>query len=89
LLWLMHQGQPVPDDVHARTGVRWMRMSTDLPTSLREIWGGRLSIREYLGSLLGSKESAIYAADDPLPGLLEIPLLFYLLGKRFLRQEGI
>ena len=88
LLWLIHHNQPVPA-VHARPGVRWVRMSTDFPVSIREIWGGRLSIRDYVRSLTGPKESAIFASDDPLPGLLEFPMLFYLLGKRFLRGGGI
>ena len=88
LLWLLYQRQPIPE-ARARTGVRWMRMSTDVMTSLREIWHGRMSIRDYLGSLRGPKESAIFASDDPWPGLLELPLLLYLVGIRVLRRKGI
>lgn len=84
LLWLMYQGEAVPN-VHYRTGVRWARLSTDFPTSLREVMGGRLSIWEYVRTLVEPKESAIYASDDPLPGLLEVPLVLFMLGRRFLR----
>ena len=79
---------PVPE-VRARTGVRWMRMSTDVMTSLWEIWHRRMSIRDYLGSLRGPKESAIFASDDLWPGLSELPLLLYLVGIRVLRRKGI
>jgi predicted ATP-grasp superfamily ATP-dependent carboligase len=69
----------------ARPGVGWLRMSTDLPTSVREIAGGRLPLRTYLRSLRGPRESAILALDDPLPGLLEVPLLAGVLARRLLR----
>lgn len=88
LLWLLYQGQPIPK-VRAEIGVRWIRMNTDLLASFGEMCSGRLAIREYLRSIWGSKESAIFASDDLLPGLLEVPLMFYLVGKRFFRGDGI
>lgn len=88
LLWLLCQGQPIPD-VHVRPGVRWFRLTTDVLTSLREICGRRMSIREYFHSMRGPKESAIFASDDPWPGLIELPLLFYLFVKRFIRGRGV
>jgi D-aspartate ligase len=81
LLWLLTIGEPVPA-TKATKGVRWVRMSTDAPTAIREVLGGRLSLREYLHSIESPLASAIYAADDPLPGVLEIPLLAYLMTKR-------
>jgi predicted ATP-grasp superfamily ATP-dependent carboligase len=57
-------------------------MSTDAPTAIREVIHGRMSLREYLRSIRPPLASAIYASDDPMPGVLEIPLLAYLLGKR-------
>jgi len=83
LLWLLSNGEPIPD-AKAALGVRWVRMSTDLPTAIREILRGRLSLREYLRSIRPPVAPAIYASDDPLPGVLEMPLLAYLLGKRLL-----
>jgi D-aspartate ligase len=88
LLWLLFQGQPVPQ-TRVQTGVRWLRMTTDFWTSIREIQGGRMSIRGYFRSLRGPRESAIFASDDPWPGFLELPLLFYLLIRRVLRGKGI
>jgi hypothetical protein len=54
---------------------------------MREVLRGRLSLREYLRSIRPPRASAIYASDDPLPGILEIPLLVYLAGKRVFSRE--
>jgi len=88
LAWLLAHGEPVPAAT-ARQGVRWSRLSTDLPTSLREITRGHLGVLEYLRSLRGPRERAIFARDDPLPGLLEFPLLASVLGRRLVRGTGV
>jgi D-aspartate ligase len=88
ILWQIYQDVPI-NEIHARTGERWVRLLPDFLASLREIQLGRLSVREYVRSLSGPKESAVFAADDPLPGLLEAPLLFYLFSKRLFRGKGI
>ena len=85
LLWLLSIGEPVPRTKAVR-GVRWVRMTTDMPTVIGEILRGRLSLREYVRSFRRPLAAAIYSADDPLPGLLEIPLLAYLAGKRFFNR---
>lgn len=61
----------------AFTGVRWVRMSTDVPAAIQEMIRGRLSFLKYLSSLRGPIEFALMAADDPLPGLLDLPLFVY------------
>jgi predicted ATP-grasp superfamily ATP-dependent carboligase len=61
-----------------------MRFCADLPIAISEIFKGRLSVWEYLESFRVPVESAIFAWDDPLPGLLELPSLATLLGKRSL-----
>jgi predicted ATP-grasp superfamily ATP-dependent carboligase len=88
LLWLQACGAAVPDS-RPQIGVRWVRASTDLRTVVLEILRGRLSVGEYSRSLRGPRVSAIFAADDPLPGLLELPLLAYLLGRRVFREGKI
>jgi predicted ATP-grasp superfamily ATP-dependent carboligase len=88
LLWLMYQGQPLPE-VHAQTGVRWVRMTTDFLTCINELKSGRISIPEYLKSMRGPKEFAIFATDDPWPAFLELPLLLYMFCQRVLRGRGI
>ncbi len=76
LLWRIMQGEEVPE-VCGRAGVRWIRMATDLLAASAGIRSGHLSPLAYLQSLRGPIESAVFAVDDPLPGLLELPLLVY------------
>ena len=66
-----------------------MRLSTDIQVALKEVLRGRLPLGDYLRSFQGPLEGAIFAADDPLPGLLEFPLLGYLFAKRLLRGRPI
>jgi len=66
----------------AMAGVRWIRLTTDLPTGLRELLRGRLGWRAYWRSVLGSDIESVFSLDDPLPGLAELTLLPYLYFKR-------
>ena len=76
LLWRMTVGRPVPEKT-GRTGARWVRMSTDVPAAIHLMLRGRLSLGAYLRSLRSPVEFALMAADDPLPGLLDLPLFAY------------
>jgi len=69
-------GRSVPEKT-GRTGVRWVRMSTDVPAAIHLMLRGRLSLGAYLRSLRSPVEFALMAADDPLPGLLDLPLFAY------------
>lgn len=60
-----------------REGVKWVRLLTDIPTVVTEIWHGRLTIREYLESMRGSKEFAVFSLTDPLPFVMELFLIPY------------
>jgi len=77
-------GEPVPES-HATIGVRWSRLTTDLPTSLKELAAGRLGVGEYLRAWRGPRESAVFVDDDPWPGVIEIPMLVGILGRRMAR----
>ena len=83
LLFRDQIGAPLVE-TEATPGIRWIRLSTDVPNAVRDIWGGRLRPREYLRSLRGVHTEAVFSADDPLPGLCEIALLPYLAVKRAL-----
>jgi len=76
LLWRMMTNQNVEEQT-ARTGVRWMRVSTDFPAAIHEMLRGRLSLGAYLSSFRSPVQFALMAADDPLPGLLDLPLFAY------------
>ena len=76
LLWQMMTDKPIRNQT-ASVGVRWVRMSTDIPAAIQEMLRRRLSFMEYLSSLRGPIEFALMAADDPLPGLLDLPMFVY------------
>lgn len=84
LFWQLLTGGPIVE-MQGRAGIGWMRMATDLPVAIGEIAHGRLSLRKYLQSFRAPLESAVFAVDDPLPGLLEVPLMAYLYLLRLLR----
>jgi len=76
LLWRMMMSREVEEQT-GRNGVRWMRVSTDFPAAVHEMLRGRLSLGAYLRSFLSPVQFALMAADDPLPGLLDLPLFAY------------
>ncbi|HJV64901.1 MAG TPA: FAD-dependent oxidoreductase [Geomonas sp.] len=76
LLWRQVKGDPFADLV-GRPGVGWMYPVLDIPVAFKEIVQGRLSLSDYLRPLLRPLEMAVLVRDDPLPGLLELPLLVY------------
>jgi predicted ATP-grasp superfamily ATP-dependent carboligase len=73
LQWRLLQGERLPQ-VTGRPGVRWMWPAADLPIAAREIVGGRLPLFEYLRGFRGPVDFATLTRDDPLPGLVEVPL---------------
>jgi predicted ATP-grasp superfamily ATP-dependent carboligase len=77
ITWQLATGQK-PDRVGSlRSGVRWVHGSRDAVAALAEITRGRLSLLDYLRSLIGPHAFASFAADDPMPGLLELPVVAY------------
>ena len=59
------------------TGVKWIRLATDIPTAAIEIFRGRMRLTEYLRSLIGKKHFAVLACNDPLPFIMELIMLPY------------
>lgn len=87
LAWLLALGRRVPER-RGRPGCRWVRLSTDVPTSVREIVGGRLALRPYLRSLRPPLVDAVLARDDPLPGILELPYIAAEVLSRIIANRG-
>lgn len=87
LYWRQLHGEPV-EERRGTTGVRWVRLTTDLPTAAREVVAGRLSARAYLWSLRGPLEHGVMARDDPLPGLADAPLSTLVAARRSLSWAG-
>jgi len=82
LLWRMVHDLPIPN-LKGRAGVRWIHLIPDLESAILSLRRGDFHGREWLGSLCSPRESAVFALDDPLPALVEAPLL---LKQRFLRK---
>jgi predicted ATP-grasp superfamily ATP-dependent carboligase/glycosyltransferase involved in cell wall biosynthesis len=74
LLYEMLLGHDVPR-VHARVGVRWMRLSADAPAALAQRRAGSLGVARYVRGLRPPLACAIVARDDPVPALVDLPLL--------------
>jgi len=85
LLWKLAQGEPIPP-VQGVPGHSWMRFSTDFPVAFRDVLQGRLPVRPWLRSFFGATASPVFDRRDLLPGLLEFPLLIYLLARRLFHQ---
>jgi D-aspartate ligase len=58
----------------ATNGTSWLYLSRDLAAALHEIAAGRLSPLTYLRSLSRTSARAVFALDDPLPAVIDIPL---------------
>jgi D-aspartate ligase len=81
LLYADQVGDPVAT-CRGRSGVGWIRMVTDLPTSFGDICTGRLTTKAYLRSLKDFKIESVFSAEDIVPTLAELALLPYLAIKR-------
>jgi D-aspartate ligase len=66
----------------AREGAKWVRLVTDVPTSVQEILAGKLTVRQYLASMSGDTEFAVLSLSDPLPFIADILLVPYYMNHR-------
>lgn len=63
-------------------GVKWVRMITDIPTVAKEIYKRNMTFKDYVRSLAGEKEYAVWSLSDPLPMIMEWILLPYFWYKK-------
>jgi predicted ATP-grasp superfamily ATP-dependent carboligase len=84
--WLMSCGKSIPQ-MHAASGLHWVRMNPDWLVVLLEVLRGRLSLSQYLRSLHPPLETPIFAFDDLAPGLLELPSMAYLFCTKLKRRR--
>ena len=73
LFWRLAMGDTLPS-VRGTPGVGWMHASRDIVAGCQEMAAGHLAPRDYLSSWRGRLQFAAFAADDPLPGVLDVPL---------------
>ncbi|MFX0134314.1 MAG: ATP-grasp domain-containing protein [Candidatus Hodarchaeota archaeon] len=62
--------------------MKWVRLITDVPTVAIGLLNGRIKLKEYIQSMKGEKEFAVFSIKDPLPSFVEIALIPYLWKKR-------
>jgi D-aspartate ligase len=73
VLWRSAMGEAV-EPIRGHANAAWMHETRDIVAALIEIWRGRLSPAEYLRSWRKPLVLAALAKDDPLPGLVDLPL---------------
>ena len=63
-------GEDVEKVISQKKGTKWLYMFDDIRSSFKSMFKGGLSFTEYINSLKGEKEYAIFAWDDPVPFLI-------------------
>jgi len=87
LAWQLAQGEsPVP--ARGAAGARWMHLTRDLVAACQEMGAGLNSPARYLRSFRRPITFAAFAKDDPLPGLVELPIVAGRLLTRALAPSG-
>jgi D-aspartate ligase len=80
--WRLARGELVPPS-RARAGVQWAHALRDVVSATQLALGGKLSPRDYWASKPSpSTVFAAFAADDPLPGILDLLVLIPRLLRR-------
>lgn len=79
-------GLPVEPAVRFSDGMKWVDWQRDIRAFLDYRRAGELTFSQWVGSLSGPKMIAIYAEQDPLPG---VAFTFELLGKLWSRSVRI
>ncbi len=81
LMWQLVFGAPV-ESARGRAGCAWAHVARDLAAAQAEIRAGSLTLRDYWKSFHASLVFAAFAKDDPLPGLMDLPLSLSRLWRR-------
>jgi len=74
LQWRLALGETVAS-LRGRSGAAWIHSSRDFVAACQEMAAGSLSPAGYLKSLHGPMAFAAYAPDDPMPGIIDMPLV--------------
>ena len=81
LLYRHLTGRKIPP-IRPKIGAKWVRLVTDVPTCIRDILDGHMTLKDYRRSMSGPKEFAVLSGKDPLPFFIELILIPYLWWKR-------
>ena len=81
LMFADQMGKPAAE-CRGKAGVGWMRLLTDVPTAISDLFCGQLSLGAYLASLRRMRVESVFCRKDPVPSLAEVLLLPYLIMKK-------
>jgi D-aspartate ligase len=70
------------EPTHAQPGQGWLRLLTDVPVALSDMFHGHLTMRAYLTSLRRTRTESVFCLEDPAPWFAEAALLPYLILKK-------
>jgi predicted ATP-grasp superfamily ATP-dependent carboligase len=87
MLWATATGVDVGMGT-AQVGTAWMYLARDMVAAAQLMARGELSLRDYLGSFRAVKTWAAFAPNDPVPGVLDLPLTAWrVLTRRVLKER--
>jgi len=86
LQWRLTTGEQIAPQ-SACAGSHWFYFSRDLAASVWELLAGRLTLSAYLQSFRRPLARAVFAWDDPVPALLDLPLSAVRVAKRWLARR--
>lgn len=87
LAWQMVTGG-LPQMIRGRAGASWRYLPRDILAGILEIRAGNMKARDFIQSLSRKSANAIFAGNDLLPGLVDLPLVALRLTRRFLSARG-
>lgn len=73
----------ISEQTHAKAGLGWLRLLTDLPVAASDIVHGHLKVGDYWDSLRHTATESVFCLQDPLPSLAEFALLPYIIRKKY------
>ena len=86
MIYADQMGLPV-EPARGKAGVGWLRMVSDIPTAVSDLFHGSLSVGTYLKSLRATRVESVFSAADPLPSAAELVMLPYLAAKKYLKFQ--
>ena len=82
LLYRDMLGEKVEQNGATAGQAKWIRLVTDTPTVAMALLKGKIGLNDYIRSLKGKKQFAVFSIKDPLPFIAELCMLPYLWRKR-------
>jgi D-aspartate ligase len=71
-------GEEIKPERSFKENVKFVHIYTDLGVAIKEVMNGNMTLKDYVSSLKGEKEFAVFSFKDPLPFIVETLLLLYL-----------